>query len=236
MSSGMLLAALAAALGAGPVGYPSASPEYVEHSATMVPAAGPVESWEPGPVGSFGGGFPDELHPYDAPDAWQHGYFQEIPAYGGYGAFRPYNYKHVLAQSQAAGGWGMSPTMPYSQQFWHRYHDQAAMKEHLSRVGAAEYTAELARIRAQHDFAAQQRQAALSQQSPPASGALLRPGYGAQPNAVAPADYRQPDRSDRISELEHQLRIQAQQIEALRFELEQERRRHTYPAYSAPLR
>ncbi len=52
---------------------------------------------------------------------WMHGYIQEIPPYSGYAAFRPYNYKHVLSQAQVAGGWGMSPKMPYAQQYWHKY-------------------------------------------------------------------------------------------------------------------
>jgi hypothetical protein len=78
--------------------------------------------------GSFDStGFGGELYPYDTHYPWVHGYFQEIPAYGGYVAFKPYNYKHVLSQSQAAGGWGLNPTIPYSQQFWHRYHQRATM-------------------------------------------------------------------------------------------------------------
>jgi hypothetical protein len=71
----------------------------------------------------------DPLFPYDSQEPWMHGYFQEIPAYGGYLSFRPYNYRHVLSQSQAAGGWGMRPTMPYSHHFWHRYHEQATMEK-----------------------------------------------------------------------------------------------------------
>lgn len=58
---------------------------------------------------------------------WLHGYFQEIPAYGGHHVYRPYNYKDVLSQSQTAAGWGERPTMPYAQQFWHKYQDQATM-------------------------------------------------------------------------------------------------------------
>jgi len=69
----------------------------------------------------------EQRYPFDTQQNWVHGYHQEIPAYGGYSAYRPYNYKDVLSQSQTAAGWGMSPTMPYSQQFWHRYHDQATM-------------------------------------------------------------------------------------------------------------
>jgi hypothetical protein len=66
-------------------------------------------------------------YPFDTQQNWVHGYHQEIPAYGGHVFFRPYNYKDILSQSQTAAGWGMSPTMPYSQQYWHRYHDQATM-------------------------------------------------------------------------------------------------------------
>ena len=87
------------------------------------------------PVGvpeAVGGIYGDQLLRYDSQHPWMHGYFQEIPAYGGFGAFRPYNYKHILSQSQAAGGWGMSPTMPYSQQFWHRYRKRAGMRPQLT--------------------------------------------------------------------------------------------------------
>lgn len=77
----------------------------------------------------------EQRYPFDTQQNWVHGYFQEIPAYGGHVFFRPYNYKDVLSQSQTAAGWGMSPTMPYSQQFWHRYHDQATMLK-LSRVSS----------------------------------------------------------------------------------------------------
>lgn len=69
----------------------------------------------------------EQRYPFDSQQNWVHGYFQEIPAYGGHVFFRPYNYKDVMSQSQTSAGWGMSPTMPYSQQFWHRYHDQATM-------------------------------------------------------------------------------------------------------------
>jgi hypothetical protein len=55
-------------------------------------------------------------YPYDAPDPWLHGYFQETAAYAGFHAFRPYNYKHVFAQSQIAAEWGASRTAPYSHQ------------------------------------------------------------------------------------------------------------------------
>jgi hypothetical protein len=64
---------------------------------------------------------------FNAQEPWIHGYTQEVPLYGGFHAFRPYNYKHALAQSQIAAGWGMSATSPYSQQYWHRNHAAASM-------------------------------------------------------------------------------------------------------------
>lgn len=78
----------------------------------------------------------EQRYPFDTQQNWVHGYFQEIPAYGGHVLYRPYNYKDVLSQSQTAAGWGMSPTMPYSQQFWHRYHDQATMLKLSRSTGA----------------------------------------------------------------------------------------------------
>ncbi len=109
---GSLSATMSVVLVLGQAGYPDAS----------VP---PVNISE---FGSFDGyGFGGQLYPFDSAYPWVHGYFQEIPAYGGYVAFRPYNYKHVLSQSQAAGGWGLNPTMPYSQQFWHRYNQRATL-------------------------------------------------------------------------------------------------------------
>lgn len=122
MSAHLLSMTLAAALGAGPYDY-AGVPGYADanYGAPMINS------------GAYsGGGYPstgDQLYPYDQQDPWLHGYFQVMPAYGGYGHFLPYNYKHVLSQSQTAGGWRMSPTMPYSQQFWHRYQAHAALRK-----------------------------------------------------------------------------------------------------------
>lgn len=83
--------------------------------------------------GSYGGDFygpasvgsSEPLFAYDDLEPWKHGYIQVMPFYGGFHSYRPYNYKQVFAQSQVAAGWGMPNTMPYSQQFWHRYEQQA---------------------------------------------------------------------------------------------------------------
>jgi len=77
----------------------------------------------------------EQRYPVDTQQNWVHGYFQEIPAYGGHAYFRPYNYKDLLSQSQVSGGWGHSPVLPYSQQFWHKYQDQATMLK-LTRTDA----------------------------------------------------------------------------------------------------
>lgn len=67
---------------------------------------------------AFGTGEP--TNPYDFEPNWAHGYYQEIPAYGGFHFFRPYNYKHVMPQSQVSAAWGNSPNMPYSHQYFDR--------------------------------------------------------------------------------------------------------------------
>jgi hypothetical protein len=70
---------------------------------------------------SIAAGDGGQLYPYDRQDPWLHGHFQRVPAYGGFASFRPYNYRHVLSQTQLATGWGMPHGMPYSQQFWNKY-------------------------------------------------------------------------------------------------------------------
>jgi hypothetical protein len=100
--------------------------------AMQVGTPGPSEApGIPAPANAYGRygseGSSEQRHPFDTQQNWVHGYFQEIPAYGGHHLFRPYNYKDVLSQSQTAAGWGERPQMPYSQQFWHKYHDQATM-------------------------------------------------------------------------------------------------------------
>lgn len=74
-----------------------------------------------------GGGGGDQLFPYDSPEPWLRGHFQEIPAYGGYATFRPHNYKHVLAQTELAGAWGLNPAMGYSHQWYHKFRQRSGM-------------------------------------------------------------------------------------------------------------
>ncbi|WP_437204925.1 hypothetical protein [Planctomicrobium sp. SH664] len=72
-------------------------------------------------LGASSVGSNEPLFRYDDQERWKHGYLHDMPYYGGYHSFLPYNYHNVFAQSQTAAGWGMSPVLPYSQQFWHRY-------------------------------------------------------------------------------------------------------------------
>ena len=100
--------------------------------AIQVGSPGPSETPNfPAPANAYGRygfeGSSEQRYPFDTQQSWVHGYFQDIPAYGGHHTFRPYNYKDVLSQSQTAAGWGERPTMPYAQQFWHKYQDQATM-------------------------------------------------------------------------------------------------------------
>lgn len=77
-------------------------------------------------VGPSSVGSSEQLYPYDDQEKWKHGYLKEMPYYHGYHSFRPYNYHHVYSQSQTAAGWGMNPTSPQSQQFWHKYEQMAS--------------------------------------------------------------------------------------------------------------
>ena len=123
MSSHLIALALTAALSQFPNG----------------PAPNNVSS---GPnVGAFGAGEP--FYPYDAYEPWVHGYRQEIPAYGGYHYYRPYNYRHVMPQSQVSAGWGMPATMPYSQGFY-RSREYAQKQQSFSSMQAY-YAAEAER-------------------------------------------------------------------------------------------
>ena len=79
--------------------------------------------------GSASIGSNEQLYSFDDQEKWKHGWLQEMPYYHGYHSFRPYNYHHVFGQSQTAAGAGLPTTMPYSQQWWHRYSQQANLNK-----------------------------------------------------------------------------------------------------------
>ena len=95
-----------------------------------------------------------------------HGYFQEIGPYPGHHFYRPYNYKHVFSQVDLANRWGLPQGMPYSQQWWHRYHSRAALnpaiQAQMTQVNS-NYEVEMARLRAWRDFQAEQPRITHSQ-------------------------------------------------------------------------
>lgn len=68
-------------------------------------------------------GSSEPLFRYDDQERWKHGYMKDMPYYGGYHFFRPYNYHQVFSLTATAAGWGMPASMPNSQQFWHKYED-----------------------------------------------------------------------------------------------------------------
>jgi len=80
-------------------------------------------------VGPASVGSSEPLYQYDDQDKWKHGWLQEMPYYHGYHSFRPYNYHNVYGQAQTAAGAGLPTTMPYSQQWWHRYAQQANLNK-----------------------------------------------------------------------------------------------------------
>ncbi|SFI57145.1 hypothetical protein [Planctomicrobium piriforme] len=88
---------------------------------SYIPQATQDVGYESAYQGAASVGSSEPLFRYDDQERWKHGYIQNMPYYEGYHAFRPYNYHHVFSQAQTAAGWGMPATMPYSQQFWHRY-------------------------------------------------------------------------------------------------------------------
>ncbi|MCA9013794.1 MAG: hypothetical protein KDA77_00555 [Planctomycetaceae bacterium] len=121
MSTTIFAIAIAAAISGDPM--ISSGP----YGATEIPyeANYPMTS-----AGVTSGIYGDPLYPFDSQYPWQHGYFQEISPYSGYHYFKPYNYRHVLSQTQTASGWGITPQLAYSQHFWNRYQEQATWKNY----------------------------------------------------------------------------------------------------------
>ncbi|QDT77489.1 hypothetical protein Mal35_09150 [Gimesia maris] len=124
MSSTLIAIAIAASVGGDPIYSDGA---YGAYGTEAIPyeAGQPMTS-----SGVTGGIYGDPRFPFDSQYPWQHGYFQEISPYSGYHYFKPYNYRHVLSQTQTANGWGITPQLAYSQHFWNRYHEQAAWKNY----------------------------------------------------------------------------------------------------------
>ena len=87
------------------------------------------------PVSPGGGPVTDPYLNYDAYEPWVHGYWQELPAFGGYAYYRPYNYRHVYVQSEVAASWGTSALMPYEQEYYRRAREQGIMEQRTTAIG-----------------------------------------------------------------------------------------------------
>ncbi|MFK7777185.1 MAG: hypothetical protein QM501_03535 [Gimesia sp.] len=132
MSTTLYALAIAAAIGANPA-FPTVEPAADPAATTGAYGVTRFTTDANYPMtnsGVTGGIFGDQLYPFDSQHPWQHGYFQEISPYSGYHFFRPYNYRHVLSQTQTAAGWGIVPQLSYSQHFWNRYQEQATWKNY----------------------------------------------------------------------------------------------------------
>lgn len=211
MSSSLYAMTILMALGGGPYGCPTCqSGGYDSGSYAGTPMGGYSAGSSYGSASYVGGGYGggiystgmglnpysgsngDTLLPWDSQEAWMHGYFQEISPYSGYHFYRPYNYKHVFSQADLAYRWGQPHGMPYSQQWWHKYQDRAAMNPGVqAQVSqASAYHLEMARLRAWRDFQAeQQRISPASAQQPVLNGVpttQIAPRHG-EP-IVVPAD------------------------------------------------
>ena len=138
-------------------------------------------------VGPSSVGSSEQLYNYDDQERWKHGYLKEMPYYHGYQSFRPYNYHHVYSQSQTAAGWGMNPTSPQSQQFWHKYEQMASPgSPMISQSERQSYEAQLVRLQLQNQA---QQQIQLQNQY---NGGSFVNGFGGQtmPQEVAPVVYQ----------------------------------------------
>ena len=242
MYTSIMAVGLSTVLGFGPLGHGGAGCQTCgTPGGSYYMGGAPSMGYMPQGYGSGGfdtGGYPgmsgggsgsDQLYPFDSQEPWQHGYFQEIPAYGGYRLFRPYNYQHVMPQTQTAGSWGMPTALPYSQQYWHRYQNQGALRERRTQAEpaanvAAAYAAEVARLRAQLELQGRQQQVAVPRSypgasnpqayTPPPAATTALPQY-----AIDPAQHQ---RFSRIEQLQYHIQQQAIQLQTLQNALQQE--------------
>ena len=138
-------------------------------------------------LNEYSGSNGDTLLPLDTQESWMHGYIQEIGPYAGYHLYRPYNYKHVFAQANLAYRWGQPQGMPYSQQWWHRYHAHAALNPWATAQmthAASNNAVELARRQAWRDFQAEQQRASQTDAAPNAPFAAPGPVFNGQTRII----------------------------------------------------
>lgn len=203
MSHNLIALFVAATLGQFPGGGPGATPY----------GGGAVQT-APNGTQAFGTG--DPTYPYDYEPNWMHGYYQDIPAYHGHHFFRPYNYKHVFPQTQAAAAWGIPPQLPISHPNFNNvngvppqpppYH--TAPYTGLTKAGTPEdINSQFLKIDRQRTTSSTRRQGSHQMTQRAAN------------QSVQPARYQQPPRLNRAAELRqeiHRLNSQLDQEEGRR--------------------
>ncbi len=200
---------------------------------------GPGNPYDAVSMGGGGGG--DQLYPFDSPEPWLHGWFQEMPAYGGYHTFRPHNYKHVVAQMDVAGRWGISPVMPYSHQWYHPFRQRAGMHPDFGHQQASNEISHPGLMSAPVSLASTPTQTAnlaYSQPQPEVQPvAAYHRGYTGTPipgistpyyQVPAPASPASQEYLDRLDQLQKQLEQQTFQMQVM-----QEQMRNQPPALSS---
>lgn len=138
-------------------------------------------------------------------------YLQEISSYVGPG-FRTYSYKQVSTSSDSDAGAEVEGEHAILSA-------EEELRLHLTKVGASAYAAELAKLRARHDYEQLKQIAAPATHHtvPPAPAPLAihqtRPVPPAPQSQVAPANFQPPSRLEQMKQqLEQQtLRLQALQ-------------------------
>ncbi len=157
MSSSLWAMTVIMALGGGPFGHAGGTMSYGGSS------GGGIHSTGMG-LNGYSGSNRDTLLPWDTQEAWMHGHFQEISPYSGYHFYRPYNYKHVFSQADLAYRLRQPQGMPYSQQWWHRYHPRASLNPHtLTMQTNNPYAADMALQRPWIDHVTEQQRTANAQ-------------------------------------------------------------------------
>jgi len=138
------------------------------------------------------------------------GYLQEISSYVGPG-FRTYSYQPVSDANETCE--------PIEGESCPAACAEEELRKHLTKVGAAAYAAELAKLRAQHDYHQLSHTAPVNHTArptqlnvPPAPAPLAVDRSRPVPAPIAPANFQPPSR---IEQLKQQLEQQTLRLQAL---------------------
>jgi hypothetical protein len=166
-----------------------------------------------GTIDPLGYGLSGEMrYPFDQSDPWLHGYFQEMPAYGGYSSFRPYNYKHVFSHAQVGAMWGMPYSQPYSQDYFQRLRPTTQ----IGWRSGSQFSNLPDRSYFPDTRGSLNQPPVVVLDSPPQSPLLAAPGSALAAPATRDIDPAAFSRTAGTVDLQEQVRQQNQQLQALR--------------------